>query len=138
MRLALITATIICMAYSIGQAKDNGKAVNVERLLDAIAQVESRCRTDAVGDSGNAVGILQIWPIMVKDVNRISSKTFTLKDRYSKQKSYEMCRIYLNHYCKGMSDFNKARCWNFGPNGHKKKATIKYGNKVLRELRKGK
>jgi soluble lytic murein transglycosylase-like protein len=121
-----------------GQAKDNGKAVNVERLLDAIAQVESGGRIDAVGDSGKAVGILQIWPIMVKDVNRISGKNFTMKDRYNKQKSYEMCRIYLNHYCKNMSDFNKARCWNGGANGHKKKATIKYGNKVSRELRKGK
>ncbi|MFA5381946.1 MAG: transglycosylase SLT domain-containing protein [Candidatus Micrarchaeia archaeon] len=135
MRLALITATIILGVSMAGQAKDNGKAVNVERLLDAIAQVESGSRADAVGDSGNAVGILQIWPIMVKDVNRISGKDFTLKDRCNKQKSYEMCRIYLNHYCKGMSDFNKSRCWNGGCYGHKKKATIPYAKKVMKAMK---
>ena len=135
MRLALITATLIIGVCSVGLA---GEIVS-DRLLDAIAQVESAGDCNAVGDSGNAVGCMQIWPIMVKDVNRIIGKEkYTLKDRYSRQKSYEMCRIFLNYYCKGMSDFNKARCWNFGPNGHKKKATIKYGNKVLRELRKDK
>ena len=114
-----------------------GEEVVSDRLLDALAVVESNNDCNAVGDKENAVGILQIWPIMVKDVNRISGKSYTLKDRYSKQKSYEMCRIFLNNYCKNMSDYNKSRCWNGGATGYKKKSTIKYGQKVMAQMRKG-
>jgi len=134
MRLFLIIAVLIlgvCLPCSAGD-------VVSDRLLDAIMQVESGGDYNAVGDSGKAVGCMQIWPIMVKDVNRISGKNYTLKDRYSKQKSFEMCRIFLSHYCKGMSDFSKARCWNFGPKGYRYKCTILYGNKVLKVMRKGK
>lgn len=45
MRLALITATIICMVYSIGQAKDNGRTVNVERFIDMTITFYCPCKT---------------------------------------------------------------------------------------------
>ena len=118
-----------------------GGEVVSDRLLDALAVVESNNDCNAVGDKGNAVGILQIWPIMVKDVNRISSKNYTLKDRYSKQKSYEMCRIFLNYWAKhnnigANNSYNLSRIWNGGPLGHKKKSTIRYGQKVMAQMEK--
>jgi hypothetical protein len=104
---------------------------NFASLLYAIEQVESNGRTDAIGDSGKAAGCLQIHKIMVDDVNRILSRTeFTYADRLSRQKSFAMARIYLNHYGKGKSIEQQARIWNGGPNGHKKQSTLQYAAKV--------
>jgi len=36
-------------------------AVGRDRLFDAIVQVESRGNPDAVGDEGNAHGLVQSW-----------------------------------------------------------------------------
>jgi type IV pilus biogenesis protein CpaD/CtpE len=106
-------------------------------LVKAVEQVESGGKTNAIGDGGKAVGCLQIHPILVKDVNRILGKQkYTLKDRKNRQKSREMFKIYVNHYAKGKSDEVKARMWNGGPKGHKKKATLKYWKKVKKELAK--
>lgn len=104
-------------------------------LLDAIIQVESGGNPNAVGDSGKAVGIMQIWPIMVEDINRILNKNvYTLEDRYNPNKSVEMYNIFMEHYCKFYSDEQKARCWNGGPDGWKKTATLPYWNKVKKVL----
>ena len=124
----IILLTLPC----IGLAGNN----KTTALLDALAMVESGGRCDAVGDKGKAVGILQIWPVMVKDVNRISGRHYTLKDRLSKQKSYEICEIYFGKYCKGKSNEYKARCWNGGPQGYKNPKTLKYWYKVEKELEK--
>jgi soluble lytic murein transglycosylase-like protein len=90
-------------------------------LLPILAAVESGNNPNAIGDNSRAVGILQIWPIMVKDVNRISGKAYTLQDRRSKAKSYEMATIYLKHYGKPNAEY-LARAWNGGPKGNKKTA----------------
>lgn len=127
---AAIIATIGIM--SIAQ---NVESVNMEKLILAIEKVESGGKVDAVGDGGRAVGCLQIWPIMVDEVNRIAGTKYTLKDRLSRQKSFEMARIYLNKY--GKTTEEKARNWNGGPNGYKKDATKKYWNKVKKELSNG-
>ena len=108
---------------------------NNDRLIQALIQVESGGDCQAVGDSGQAIGVLQIHPIMVKEVNRILGKDkYTLQDRYSRAKSIEMANIYLNYY--GGTTEERARKWNGGPNGHRKKATEKYWAKVKRELSK--
>ncbi len=107
------------------------------KLFLAIAMVESGLDPQAVGDGGEAVGILQIRPIMVKDCNRILKRTeFSLDDRWSINKSYQMMTVYLGHYGKGKTDVEKARQWNGGPNGHLKRATERYGRKIADELRK--
>ena len=108
----------------------------LDRLIPALERVESGGRADAIGDSGRAVGILQIWPEYVQDVNRISGKTYRLSDRYIPAKSREMARIYLMHYGKTKTMEQTARIHNGGPNGYKKPATLKYWAKVKRELNK--
>jgi len=108
---------------------------DLEKLIPALIAVESRGNNHAIGDSGKAVGCLQIWPIMVEDVNRISHMHYTFADRYDREKSIEMCRIYLNHYATNKPDEYAARIWNGGPQGYKKDSTKKYWEKVKRHLK---
>jgi len=116
-----------------------------DRLINAIIYVESRGNDSAIGDRGKAVGCLQIHPICVRDVNRILRKNdiplvYTLEDRYSRVKSIEMFNIIAEQYeCCEYIEFMDyaeivARRWNGGPRGHKKRATIKYFNKVKKQL----
>ena len=118
-----------------------------EELLDAIEQVESNCNPNAIGDKGNAVGSFQIWKIYVKDVNRILDlnnvkRKYTYEDRYSRKKSREMVRIYLEHYGKRYEKLTGkeateeiySRIHNGGVNGWKKRVTIPYWGKVKKHL----
>jgi hypothetical protein len=107
----------------------------IEKLIPALEKVESGGKANAIGDNGKAVGVLQVWPVMVNDVNRIrSGKAYTLADRYSPTKSREMARIYFRHYGKSWTIEQAARCWNGGTQGYKKQSTVKYWNKVRKEI----
>lgn len=101
-------------------------------VLEAIIEVESSYRDGASGDSGRAVGILQIWKITVRDCNRIIGKQkYKYEDRLSREKSIEMFYIYQRHY-NPTGDLEKGcKLWNSGPdcNGGEK-----YYKKVLKIL----
>lgn len=119
---------LVCLA-----APDN----NLEPLIDAIAQIESGGNPSAVGDNGLAVGLLQIHPITVRDCNRILGKEiYGLDDRLDPAKSREMFRVIANHYSRGQSYEVIARRWNGGPNGEKKLSTLKYWDRVKKQLEK--
>lgn len=67
-------------------------------FLAALIEVESEGKADAVGKT-NDVGILQITPIYVKDVNRIlGEERYTLAERTDIEKSLEMFEILQSHY----------------------------------------
>ena len=112
-------------------------------LVSALIHVESRGNDSAIGDrhlvGAEAVGALQIRPIMVREVNRIlkiqkSDKRFKLSDRYDREKTIEMFMIWKNFHHSD-SDFETiARNWNGGPRGYQKSRTLKYWNKVQKEL----
>ncbi len=123
--------------------KDIPNVITDGDLLDALIFVESRGNDSAIGDRhlvGNeAVGALQIRPIMVREVNRIlklqkSSKQFKLKDRFDRDKSVEMFYIWKNYHHKNSEVEVIARNWNGGPKGYKKDRTIKYWNKIEKQL----
>jgi hypothetical protein len=103
-------------------------------LWEAVCRVESNGNPLAVGDGGRAAGIAQIWAITVRDVNRFAGTRYTLNDRFDPEKSRQMFRLYTEHYGKGQSDEVKARIWNGGPTGNKKRATIAYWNKIKKHL----
>ena len=112
-------------------------------LIDALIQVESRGRDSVIGDKhlvGNeAVGALQIRPIMVREVNRIlkikkSDKRFKLSDRFSREKTVEMFLIWKNFHHSNDDFETIARNWNGGPRGYKNPRTEKYWKKVQQEL----
>ncbi len=115
------------------------KVDTLEILLDALIQVESRGDSLTIGDNGKAVGILQIHPITVRDVNRILEKRgdtirYTYEDRNSQSKSIEMFYIWKSYY-HVESDFETiARCWNGGPRGMNKPSTEYYWSKVETEI----
>jgi len=111
-------------------------------LLAAIIQVESGGDPKAKGLAGE-IGILQIQPILVKDVNRIIGQNkYTLADRYSPEKSIEMFWIYTDHYLKAKklpkTTENIASLWNAGPKGPqilpRHKGVQRYVAKIKRAL----
>ncbi len=113
---------------------------NLSPLIDALMWVESRYDTSAYCKSEDAVGVLQIRPIMVKEVNRIlkiqgSELLYKRKDRFSREKSIEMFVIWRDFHHKGDSDEVIARSWNGGPKGPKNIKTQHYWNKVQKELK---
>ena len=109
---------------------------DLKLLLDSIALVESDNQSAAVGDGGAAVGMYQLHPLYVKDVNRILGKErFTLKDRLSPVKSRLMVTIYLRHYGRGHTLLEMARIHNGGPQGFRRAATLKYAEKIQEQLR---
>lgn len=102
-------------------------------FIPALIQVESEGNPRALGKN-NDRGILQITPILVKEVNRISGLAYTHDDAWDPEKSIEMFYIIARKYCPEQ-DFEKmARIWNGGPRGHTKECTIAYWNKVKNEL----
>ena len=113
-------------------------------LVYAMIQVESGGKEDMVGDKNlrvPSIGVLQIRPIMVREVNRVLKKQkikkkYNLKDRFSRKKSIEMFYIWKDYHHECDTDEVIARCWNGGPRGWKKEATEWYWTKVKREIKK--
>ena len=116
----------------------NGKIDNREELIEAMAFVESGGNPATIGDINlgtPSVGLLQIRPIMVREVNRILrkqglDKRFKNSDRKSGEKSIEMFNIWADAYHLNSSYEKMARNWNGGPKGYKKSATAHYWKKV--------
>ena len=108
-------------------------------ILMALIYVESRGLDSAYNSSEDAVGCLQIRPIMVREVNRILRKTgkeerFEMKDRWNRDKSIEMFHIWRGYHHPNSTDEVIARNWNGGPNGYEKTSTLKYWKKVKGRL----
>ena len=110
--------------------------IQIDTLLNAVMAVESNFDSMAYNEKENAAGVLQIRPIMVREVNRLLGQDkYTLKDRWSKAKSIEMFNVIRSH-TKNPTDEMIARNWNGGWNGHKKQSTLKYWNKVKKYTQK--
>jgi hypothetical protein len=108
-------------------------------LVDAMILVESMGDDSAYCKSEEAVGCLQIRPIMVREVNRLlkrfgSEERFSLTDRWSREKSIDIFDTWRLISHPDDSDEVIARCWNGGPRGWKKKATNHYWDKVTSYL----
>ena len=108
---------------------------NMTVLEDAVWAVESnRCTGGCPkGDGGSARGPLQIWRIAWTDVKRDGEK---YEDCESLEYSVEVFNRYMNRYAiekrigRKVTNEDRARIWNGGPNGYKKDSTIKYWNRV--------
>ena len=104
--------------------------IAIDTLLMAVMAVESNFDTMAYNEKENAAGVLQIRPIMVREVNRLLGEDkYTLKDRWSKAKSIEMFNVIRSHL-KGATDEQIARTWNGGYNGKNIPQTMQYWIKV--------
>ena len=106
-------------------------------LVHAIHMVESGGRTGPIrGDGGAALGPLQIHRACWID-SGIPGKYEDVADlAYAKR----VFAAYMARYAterrlgRPVTDEDRARIWNGGPNGYKKTATLKYWAKVRKEL----
>lgn len=149
-KLKFIVFVSFMAFFSITAMTPIRKEGNLKELFySSISWVESNNNPNAVSRRENSVGIVQIRPVMVEEVNRICkikgiNKKFTLADRRDVVKSKEMFWIYQEFYnpeiqWDALSDNDLeilARKWNGGPKGHIKNATKKYWNKVNKQLKK--
>lgn len=112
-----------------------GKTGGPDRLLRAIIQVESAGRSDAVGDGGKAVGILQIHACVIADVNDwLGEERYALADRLDPSKTREIFTHYIARWCPNGTDEQKSRVWNGGPRGASKPATAGYWERVRKAM----
>ncbi len=113
-----------------------------ERLLDAIAIVESGNNPSVIGDHGEAIGAYQLHKEYVDDVNRLLIKGATkyrYKDRLNIYHSKAMVVYYLLHYGKGKTIEQIAAIHCAGPNGWQQMEETKvkkYVQKVKAEMKK--
>ena len=99
-----------------------------EMLIEALIQVESEGNPFAVGKT-NDLGILQITPIYVKEVNRILGGDFYFLDRTDIDKSLEMFEVYQSHHNPSKDIHRAIKIHNPG-------AGQWYINKVMNEFNK--
>ena len=126
---------IVFLLLSFNINAQSKKDFNWTNVIEAIAQVESKGDSTAVSKYQH-VGYLQISPIMVKDCNRILKyNKYTLKDRYSKQKSIEIFYLIQSYYNKTNNIEKAIRLWN-GGTGYTIKGTNGYYQKVMKEYSK--
>jgi hypothetical protein len=137
---------IVSSFFVIAMTPFNRGMAMKDVLYSSIVWVESKGDANAKSKDGS-VGVIQIKPVMVKEVNRICKingikKRFTLADRNDPKKSADMFWIYQEFYhpelkWDSLSVENMeslARKWNGGPNGDKKRATRKYWRKVSKRV----
>jgi len=117
-------------------------SVSPTPLEDAVWQVETgRCESSCPrGDGGLARGPLQIHECAWLDVKRDGEK---YSDCEGLDYSLEVFRRYMDRYAtverlgRTVTDEDRARIWNGGPNGFKKKSsTERYWEKIRKEIQK--
>ena len=107
----------------------NKEFLRRELIVNSIIQIESE--NNSIARNGDNIGILQIRPIMVYEINRILGyEKYKLKDRFDPIKSIEMFKIYTNHHTPDWDLELVARRWNGGFRGEHKTATINYYKQV--------
>ncbi|NPD93258.1 lytic transglycosylase domain-containing protein [Xylanibacter muris] len=135
--ILLICGCMPVMVYAGGNVPNSEKSFDWNPVMDAIIQVESSGNPNAV--SGKSCGAMQITPILVKECNLIlkerkNIKRYTLKDRFSVEKSKEMF-VLKQSYFNPENNIEKAiRSWN-GGNKYNVRKTQKYYKKVMSKLK---
>ena len=141
-KIACLTCMILMLVPINASAGTKGKKSSQfdwNPVIDAIIEVESEGKADAVDKSGKSCGIMQITPILVKECNRIlelkkSSKRYTMQDRFSVKKSKEMFLLFQSFYNPKNSVELAIRSWNGGMN-YTKRGTQKYFEKVMSKMK---
>ena len=123
-------ATVLCVSLGTSDA-----------LLNAICEVESNCVSTAVGDDGKAIGSYQIWECYWKDAIEFDpSIGGVYEDCYDEKYAKKIVRAYMKRYAikkrigREVTDEDRARIHNGGPNGWKRKSTLSYWENVKENL----
>lgn len=105
------------------------------RLVEAMIHVESRNSPLAYNKKEEAAGVLQIRPIMIREVNRVVGYAkYSLSDRWNRESSIKIF-MDIQAYHNPEWDLEKAaRIWNGGPNGMNKSSTAFYWSLVKSKM----
>ena len=127
--LSLILYTILCGVPTTADTRS---------LLDAMYVVESNSGKNLVGDGGKAIGPYQIWYVYWQDAVEFD-KTIggKYKDCMGKVYSEQIVRAYWKRYASKSTTLEQlARIHNGGPKGGSNPKTVKYWNKIQKEMSK--
>lgn len=100
-------------------------------LMAALITIESGGNDLARGKAGE-VGALQITRAVVVDVNRHYGTSFTLRSMTNRSNAVAVASRYLWIYAtparlgRPVTDEDRARIWNGGPDGWRRRATLPY------------
>lgn len=95
----------------------NLSAVTVTDVIMAIEKVESNQNAYAINEKENALGCLQIRPIMIRDYNRITDGDLPHDVAYNRAMAYVIAHEILYYYMKRIEEPNAkhlAFIWNGG------------------------
>lgn len=138
-KIVLVFSVFLAIAMS-GFAGGNKNAEQVydwNSVMEAIIHVESRGNAKAV--NGKYCGAMQIGPALVQECNKILksrniNKRYTLKDRFSIEKSKEMFLLFQSRYNPTNNVEKAIRSWNGGIH-YKQSSTNGYYRKVLAAMK---
>jgi hypothetical protein len=104
-----------------------------EALWLAVCLVESGNNRFAINKKEQAYGIAQIRKVRLKDYEKRTGIHYELKDMFDINRSKSVFMYYAMRI--GENDQEKIiRCWNGGEKGMKKRSTIKYWQKVRKNI----
>jgi hypothetical protein len=116
-----------------------GQAEWLDKLIDKIWQVESSGRLELPdGDSGDAIGPLQIHKEVLIDINHAYGTNFGIEDCRDIQKAKIIARLYINRWMDEHKEEIAARIFNGGPRGWERPITTGYWSKIKNQKAKGK
>ena len=137
---AIYVLVVAVCALGVVLGRTAEAVIAPDALLDAIEHVESSGRGADTpdGDSGRAVGCLQIWQSYLDDANEWAGTSFTHAEMRDPEKARFIAVAYLDrwgtHYEKVTGERASlsvlARMHKSGPNGWKKPETLAYWDKV--------
>ena len=141
MKRKWLTVPMILLSLAVNHTESDWEYVEIdyfeqhkEMVLSKIIQIESEGNPMAVGDNGRAIGLLQIWPIMIDEINRlVKEERYSLEDRWDSLKSIEMFITYQEIVNPEWEEELAARRWNGGIRGERNPKTDIYWEKYLNQ-----
>ena len=108
----------------------------IAMVISALIAVESGGDPAAVGDDGQAVGILQMWPCAVEEANRLAGRhLWTREDRHNPQLSWAMAwKILEHHYQRGHTDAVSLACRWHSPYGEAPESYVEKVRSVVGQI----
>lgn len=114
------------------QCSSNMFAVTLNEVIIAIEKVESNQNPYAINKKENALGCLQIRPIMIADYNRITGQDLPHDVAFNRAMAYMIIQEIFFHYMKGIEKPNAkhlAFIWNGGGSAWRRVDTPKNDRK---------
>lgn len=105
--------------------------LKLKTLFSLICQVESSNNPKAFNSKENAAGIIQIRPVMIREINSLYGfEKYKLEDRWDVDKSFEMFKSFQEAFNPTFCFEKGSRMWNGGRRGHFKESTLVYWYKI--------